>query len=122
MNNQGYLISPIYSSWFFSKTKNDIIEKDIHININDYNAPVPELFEAQKEREESNDVDDKADQLQEDIENIDKIIEAFNYLAKTRHTAPIVHSSTGQVRARRMMMVWIGVKIYKRQIEPINYC
>ena len=54
----------------------------MHININDYNAPVPELFEAQKEREESNDVDDKADQLQEDIENIDKIIEAFDYLAK----------------------------------------
>ena len=34
----------------------------------------------------------------------------------------LTNSSTGQVRARRMMMVWIGVKIYKRQIEPINYC
>ena len=32
----------------------------------------------------------------------------------------LTNSSTGQVRARRMMMVWIGVKIYKRHIEPIK--
>ena len=121
MNNQGFYFLQFIRLDSLAKLKWHNW-KDIQININDYKAPVPELYEAQKEHEESNEVDDKADQLQEDIENIDKIIEAFNYLAKTRHTAPIVNSSTGQVRARRMMMVWIGVKIYKRQIEPINYC
>ena len=69
MNNQGFYFLQFIRLDSLAKLKWHNW-KDIQININDYKAPVPELYEAQKEHEESNEVDDKADQL-----------------AKTRHTA-----------------------------------
>ena len=58
----------------------------------------------------------------EDIDDIDKIIEAFNYLPNRRHTAHKQLDWPGQSEEDSWRLVWIGVKIYKRQIEPINYC